>query len=73
MTTGNENVNNINSAVQTQESEMGEGEFQVDTSKVDTGSKSNESSTNVAAAFSCKECGEKLSTRPELKEHTQAH
>jgi hypothetical protein len=52
---------------------MGEGEFQVDTSKVDTGSKSNESSTNVAAAFSCKECGEKLSTRPELKEHTQAH
>jgi hypothetical protein len=73
MTTRNENVNDINSAIQTQESEIGEGELQVNTSKVDAGSKSDESSTNVAASFSCEECGEKFSTRQELKEHTQTH
>lgn len=55
------------------ESEMGEGEFQVDTGKVDAGSKSDESTTNVAASFSCEECGEKFTTRQELKEHTQVH
>ncbi len=73
MTTGNQNVNDVNSAVQTQESEMGEGELQVDTSKVDAGSKSDESSTSVAASFSCEECGKKFNTRQELKEHTQVH
>jgi hypothetical protein len=73
MTTGNENINDVNSAVQTQESEMGEGELQVDTSKVDAGSKSDESSTRVAASFSCEECGKKFNTRQELKEHTQVH
>ena len=36
-------------------------------------SKSDESSTNVAASFSCEECGKKFNTRQELKEHTQAH
>ena len=73
MTTGNENINDVNSAVQTQESETGESELQTNTSKVDAGSKSDESSTNVAASFSCQECGEKFSTRQELKEHTQVH
>jgi C2H2 type zinc finger protein len=68
-----EDDNDTNSAVQTQESEMGEGEFQVDTGKVDAGSKSDESTTNVAASFSCEECGEKFTTRQELKEHTQVH
>ena len=73
MTTGNENVNDVNSAVRTQESEMGEGELQVHASKVDAGSKSDESSTNVAASFSCEECGKKFNTRQDLKEHTQVH
>jgi hypothetical protein len=73
MTSGNENVNDVNSAVQTQESEIGEGELQVGTSRVDAGEKSDESSTNVAASFSCEECGKKFGTRQELKEHTKAH
>jgi hypothetical protein len=73
MTTANENVNDVNSAVQTQESEMGEGELLIDTSKVDAGSNSDESNTNVAASFSCQECGKKFNTRQELKEHTQSH
>lgn len=63
----------MNSPVQTQESEMGEGELQVGASRVDAGGKSDESSTNVAASFSCEECGKKFGTRQELKEHTQAH
>jgi C2H2 type zinc finger protein len=73
MTTGNENVNDVNSPVQTQESEMGEGELQVDTNKVDAGSKSDESSINVDTSFSCEECGKKFNTRQDLKEHTQVH
>lgn len=73
LTNENEKVNDVNSPVQTQESEMGEGELQVGASRVDTGGKSDESSTNVAASFSCEECGKKFGTRQELKEHTQAH
>jgi hypothetical protein len=73
MTTGNEDVNDVNSPVQTQESEMGDAELQVDTNRVDTGEKSDESSTNVAASFSCEECGKAFATRQELKEHTQVH
>jgi C2H2 type zinc finger protein len=75
MTSEDDNDTNsaVQTAVQTQESEMGEGEFQVDTGKVDAGSKSDESTTNVAASFSCEECGEKFTTRQELKEHTQVH
>jgi hypothetical protein len=73
MTTGNENISDVNSAVQTQESEMGEGELQINTGKVDAGNKSDESSTNVAASFSCEDCGEKFNSRQELKEHTQVH
>jgi hypothetical protein len=73
LTNENEKVNDVNSPVQTQESEMGEGELQVGASRVDTGGKSDESSTNVAASFSCEECGRKFGTRQELKEHTQAH
>ena len=72
MTTGNE-VNDVNSPVQTQESEMGDAELQVDANRVDAGEKSDESSTNVAASFSCEECGKTFATRQELKEHTQAH
>ena len=52
MTSGNEEVNDVNSPVQTQESEMGEAELQVDANRVDVGEKSDESSTNVAASFS---------------------
>ena len=73
MSGGNENVNDINSPVQTKESEFGEGELQVDTARIDAGKKSDESSTNVAASFTCEECGKKFGTRQELKEHTQAH
>ena len=73
MTTGSEDVNDVNSPVQTQESEMGDAELQVDTGRVDTGEKSDESSTNVAASFSCEECGKTFATRQELKEHTQVH
>lgn len=72
MTNNNEIVNDVNSPVQTQESEMGDAELQVD-SRVDAGKKSDESSTNVAATFSCEECGKTFQTRQELKEHTQVH
>lgn len=72
MTNNNEVVNDVNSPVQTQESEMGDAELQVD-SRVDAGEKSDESSTNVAATFSCEECGKTFQTRQELKEHTQLH
>ena len=54
MTTGNE-VNDVNSPVQTQESEMGDAELQVNVTRVDAGEKSDESSTNVAASFSCED------------------
>lgn len=33
----------------------------------------DESSTDVAATFSCEECGNRFATRQELKEHTQVH
>ena len=72
MTNNNEVVNDVNSPVQTQESEMGDAELQVD-SRVDAGEKSDESSTDVAATFSCEECGKTFQTRQELKEHTQVH
>ena len=72
MTMGNE-VNDVNSPVQTQESEMGDAELQVNANRVDAGEKSDESSTNVAASFSCEECGKTFATRQELKEHTQVH
>jgi len=72
MTSGNEEVNDVNSPVQSQESEMGDAELQVDT-RVDGGEKSDETSTNVAATFSCEECGKTFGTRQELKEHTQVH
>ena len=53
MTNTNEDVNDVNSPVQTQESEMGDAELQVDVNRVDAGEKSDESGTNVAASFSC--------------------
>jgi hypothetical protein len=73
MTTGNEDVNDVNSPVQTQESEMGDAELQVDANRINAGEKSDESSTNVVASFSCEECGKTFTTRQELKEHTQGH
>ena len=42
MTNTNE-VNDVNSPVQTQESEMGDAELQVDVNRVDAGEKSDES------------------------------
>ena len=72
MTTGNKDVNDVNSPVQTQESEMGDAELQVDDNRVDAGENSDESSTNVAASFSCEECGKTFGSRQEL-EHTQVH
>ena len=65
MTTGNE-VNDVNSPLQTQESEMGDAELQVDANRVDTGERSDESSTNGAASFSCEECGKSFATRQEI-------
>jgi hypothetical protein len=73
MTSTNENVNDVNSAVQNQELETGDAELQVSISGVDTRTKSDQSSTNVAASFSCQECGKKFGTRQELKEHTNVH
>ena len=61
------------SEVQTQESEMDDAELQVDANILDPGEKSDESSTNVAASFSCEECGKTFVTRQELKEHSQVH
>jgi hypothetical protein len=72
MTTRNE-VNDVNSPVQSQEPEIGDAELQVDANRVDAGEKSDESSTNVATSFSCEECGKTFATRQELKEHTQVH
>ena len=73
MTNRNDNVNDVNSPVQTQESEVGDAELQVATGRMDSGEKSDESSTNVSASFSCQDCGKSFGTRQELKEHTQAH
>ncbi len=73
MTNTNQDPNDVNSPVQTQESEMGDAELVVDANRVDAGEKSDESSTNVAASFSCEECGKRFATRQELKEHTQVH
>jgi hypothetical protein len=36
----------------------------------DKGEKSDESSSDVDASFTCEVCGEKFSSRQELKEHT---
>ncbi|MGC2570481.1 MAG: hypothetical protein WA364_03140 [Candidatus Nitrosopolaris sp.] len=36
----------------------------------DSGEKSDESTSNVEASFSCETCGEKFSSRQELKEHS---
>ena len=57
MTSKNEKVNDVSSALQNQESETGDAELQVGTAGVDVRDKSDESSTNVAASFSCQECG----------------
>ena len=73
MASKSEDVNDVNSPVQTQESEIGDAELQVGANRVDSGEKSDESSTNVAPSFSCGECGKTFATRQELKEHTQAH
>jgi hypothetical protein len=36
----------------------------------DRGEKSDESSTDVSASFTCDECGKAFNSRQELKEHT---
>ena len=52
MTSGNEDANDVNSPVQTQESEMGDAELQVDgNNRVGAGEKSDESRTNVAVSL----------------------
>ena len=71
MTNTNEVVNDVNSPVEAQESEMGDAQLQI--TRVDAGEKSDESTMNIAASFSCEECGKTFATRQELKEHTQAH
>ena len=37
---------------------------------VDSGERSNESTTGVQATFSCDKCDQKFNSRQELKEHT---
>jgi len=39
-------------------------------SNKDTGEKSDESTSNVNASFSCEKCGKTFDSRQELKEHT---
>jgi hypothetical protein len=39
-------------------------------SNKDTGEKSDESTSDVNASFSCDECGKTFDSRQELKEHT---
>ena len=39
-------------------------------SNKDTGEKSDESTSNVNASFSCVECGKTFDSRQELKAHT---
>ena len=36
----------------------------------DTGEKSDESTSDVNATFSCETCGKRFNSRQELKEHT---
>jgi hypothetical protein len=36
----------------------------------DTGEKSDESTSNASASFTCEECGKTFNSRQELKEHT---
>ncbi len=38
--------------------------------EVDSGDKSDESTTNVQATFTCDKCDQKFNSRQELKEHT---
>lgn len=73
MSRGNEKVNDINSPVQTKETEVPGAELEVEDSTVDGGEKSDESSSYVRASFSCEQCEKTFSTRQELKEHTQTH
>jgi hypothetical protein len=67
MATGTQNA--TESPLQTQESEITVEKLQVGASGVDAEEKSNESSTNVAASFSCENCG----STQNLKEHIQVH
>jgi hypothetical protein len=39
-------------------------------SNKDTGEKSDESTSDVNASFSCEQCGKTFDSRQELKEHT---
>lgn len=71
MSSENENVNDVNSPVQTDA--IKGNESTVVSRRVDAGEKSDESSTNVSASFSCEECGKTFGSRHELKEHTQVH
>jgi transposase-like protein len=36
----------------------------------DTGEKSDESTSNASASFTCEQCGKTFNSRQELKEHT---
>jgi transposase-like protein len=36
----------------------------------DSGEKSNESTSEVSASFTCQDCGKTFNSRQELKEHT---
>ena len=37
--------------------------------RLDRGDKNDETSTDVAATFSCADCGQEFNSRQELKEH----
>jgi hypothetical protein len=39
-------------------------------SNIDSGEKSDESSSNVGATFSCDKCNQTFNSRQDLKEHT---
>lgn len=56
----------------THELETGKQENETNNRNIDTGERSDESSTNVESSFTCETCNTKFTSRQELKEHSAA-
>jgi hypothetical protein len=57
----------------TKNSEYNKKEDYANSSSIDTGAKSNESTAGIFSTYSCEECGKSFGSRQELKEHTAEH